>query len=305
MPLAVQCSCGKKMKVRDELAGKRVKCPGCGGVVKVSAAVEEADDVPVKVKSSPPPRVKEEPAPKVKTPPPLTDEETPAKKSYPSWRCKSGSPFGLLALGDDGFYFGKFEKEKHVDFAEEELSEGEPPEEALGENVVPVRFEVITLIESNKHHPTMTVHFQGPEDAVTEDFVFEEKKDRDRAFKALREQLEPEWKYTREDYTPLKATVAPLITIGVLLVLTLGLAWLAHWLSTWTGSARVPAWAAFLYHALMFLGPLGIAVIGGVFVLLCVWWLVVRVMKPPIMLRLTPPPKREKDDDEDDDGDDD
>ena len=40
MPILFQCSCGKKLQTRDELAGKRVKCPGCGGLVAVPQAVE-------------------------------------------------------------------------------------------------------------------------------------------------------------------------------------------------------------------------------------------------------------------------
>ncbi len=37
----VTCStCGKKMRVKDELRGKKVKCPGCGGVIDTGAAVQ-------------------------------------------------------------------------------------------------------------------------------------------------------------------------------------------------------------------------------------------------------------------------
>jgi hypothetical protein len=35
MPIQVKCQCGKTLKVKDELAGKAVKCPGCGKVIKV------------------------------------------------------------------------------------------------------------------------------------------------------------------------------------------------------------------------------------------------------------------------------
>ncbi len=37
MPIAVKCGCGKQLNVRDELAGKAIKCPDCGKVVKVAA----------------------------------------------------------------------------------------------------------------------------------------------------------------------------------------------------------------------------------------------------------------------------
>lgn len=33
----VACSCGKRLKAKPELAGKKVKCPGCGGVLVVPA----------------------------------------------------------------------------------------------------------------------------------------------------------------------------------------------------------------------------------------------------------------------------
>ena len=35
MPIAIKCQCGKALKVKDELAGKAVKCPGCGQPVRV------------------------------------------------------------------------------------------------------------------------------------------------------------------------------------------------------------------------------------------------------------------------------
>jgi hypothetical protein len=37
MPIAVKCGCGKQLNVKDELAGKAIKCPGCGSVIKVVA----------------------------------------------------------------------------------------------------------------------------------------------------------------------------------------------------------------------------------------------------------------------------
>lgn len=39
MSISVKCgNCGKTVKARDEHAGKKVKCPGCGAVLKVPAA---------------------------------------------------------------------------------------------------------------------------------------------------------------------------------------------------------------------------------------------------------------------------
>ena len=38
MPILVDCPCGKKFRARDELSGKRVKCPACGQVLPVPSA---------------------------------------------------------------------------------------------------------------------------------------------------------------------------------------------------------------------------------------------------------------------------
>ena len=42
MPITVTCSCGKSLKVRDELIGKRVKCPACGNTFPVQAGTTKA-----------------------------------------------------------------------------------------------------------------------------------------------------------------------------------------------------------------------------------------------------------------------
>ncbi len=37
MPIKVACQCGQQFNARDELAGKTVKCPKCGGALKIPA----------------------------------------------------------------------------------------------------------------------------------------------------------------------------------------------------------------------------------------------------------------------------
>ena len=38
MPIRIKCQCGKALNVKDEFAGKAVKCPGCGKAIRVPAA---------------------------------------------------------------------------------------------------------------------------------------------------------------------------------------------------------------------------------------------------------------------------
>ncbi len=43
MPISVVCSgCDKKLTVKDDLAGRRIKCPACGEAVAVPAAKTKA-----------------------------------------------------------------------------------------------------------------------------------------------------------------------------------------------------------------------------------------------------------------------
>lgn len=44
MPISVQCACGKKLQVKDELAGKRGKCPACGQVLNIPLPEITASD---------------------------------------------------------------------------------------------------------------------------------------------------------------------------------------------------------------------------------------------------------------------
>lgn len=53
MPIRVECECGKVLRLKDELAGKRVRCPGCGDPLSVPAdeeplELELADEPPRK-----------------------------------------------------------------------------------------------------------------------------------------------------------------------------------------------------------------------------------------------------------------
>ena len=42
MPIALKCQCGKQLNVRDEFAGKAVKCPACNQPLRVPAAGQAA-----------------------------------------------------------------------------------------------------------------------------------------------------------------------------------------------------------------------------------------------------------------------
>lgn len=70
MPISFDCSCGKRFRVKDELAGKRARCPACGTVLVVPVADAVFGDDLEPNPPPPPPaeeaetyRVQEQPAP--------------------------------------------------------------------------------------------------------------------------------------------------------------------------------------------------------------------------------------------------
>ncbi|MFO0970536.1 MAG: hypothetical protein U0793_33750, partial [Gemmataceae bacterium] len=83
MPISVKCQdCGKAFKVKDEAAGKRMKCPGCGSILAIPKADEEAIQ-----EAAPPPKpaaaVRKGPAPPPRRPAPEKedeDDEAPAPR---------------------------------------------------------------------------------------------------------------------------------------------------------------------------------------------------------------------------------
>src|SRR5437588_9164085 len=56
MSIRVTCECGKELRVKDEYAGKRGKCPSCGKILQIPQPEADVfdlkDDAP-----APPPRV--------------------------------------------------------------------------------------------------------------------------------------------------------------------------------------------------------------------------------------------------------
>jgi hypothetical protein len=117
MPLVVTCDCGKSLKVKESLAGKRIRCPECQAFLTVPAAEEEELE----------PELDEEPAPKkapaksparaaakaARRPEPEDDEEEDkeeeeerprgkTKKKKGKAQAEKASPNLLLLLGIGG-----------------------------------------------------------------------------------------------------------------------------------------------------------------------------------------------------------
>ena len=55
MPITLRCSCGKTLQVKDEYAGKRVRCPACSDALTVPVP-EPQFEVVEDEEPAPPPR---------------------------------------------------------------------------------------------------------------------------------------------------------------------------------------------------------------------------------------------------------
>src|SRR5438552_3614823 len=63
--MRVECACGKFLKVSDDLAGKKVRCPACGGSVLVEEPILDVTEAaaiprPARGKSKPLPEPEED-----------------------------------------------------------------------------------------------------------------------------------------------------------------------------------------------------------------------------------------------------
>ena len=108
MPIALSCPCGKNLRVQDNLAGRRVKCPVCGEILEVApATAQEEEIVFTEISSSPRPVQPATPpvAPAPETPPPepkLTESQSPESQS-PEPKLQSlsiGGKTGSMILGN-------------------------------------------------------------------------------------------------------------------------------------------------------------------------------------------------------------
>ncbi len=77
MSVGVSCDCGKILRVSEEKRGKRIKCPGCGEVIRVPDLGDAEDEFT------------EEPASRMRS----------AKSRKKTTKAKKGSSVGLLVIG--------------------------------------------------------------------------------------------------------------------------------------------------------------------------------------------------------------
>lgn len=104
MPLQIPCPCGKTLKVPENLAGKKVKCPACAEILEVPASPPppqwDPDVVFDEIASSPkPPKPANAASPSITTPVP----EVPSEEAFVTSDVTSVSGGTVVAIWNNGF----------------------------------------------------------------------------------------------------------------------------------------------------------------------------------------------------------
>ena len=128
MSIAVECDCGKEIRVSDDAGGKKVRCPECHALVRVPVSKVEPD---VEVLEDEPEQPRPRKAAKTAVAEDEDDEEPGERKkravkkrkrrfeddadepTSPFWRTRAGlilNGLGLIGLGLGGIGFYWFDK---------------------------------------------------------------------------------------------------------------------------------------------------------------------------------------------------
>lgn len=90
MPIELTCTCGRALKLRDELAGMLIRCPACAGTLQVPVAAEQVEIVEA-VAAGPPPLPQAKRSEVAAGPPPLP-KAPPAAPAEPAVDLKPPDP---------------------------------------------------------------------------------------------------------------------------------------------------------------------------------------------------------------------
>jgi hypothetical protein len=306
MSLLIECACGKKLNVRAELAGKKVKCPGCGNVVIAPAPLPDEPQIQLEVVEetavqtpTPPPvwtEKKKKPAP-----PNIEDEDEEKDKAdddeddadaedFTHWLFPGTFSTEIMVLSREGIWFDNI-KGDGIKKVPRQLKKGTHPSHVLGPKAICIEWGAIKSIYSNKKLRAFTIHFTAGED-TSKSLTPTDCEMRNEIFKTISRRLAPSWEMTTHKHTPITATFLPLGFIVLDIAVTIGLAILSTQIGgDWRGTGR-GAGLAGLLNMLHWMGPLWTGVAGVFVAMLIAIWLLVRVMAPPIEMNIRPAPER-------------
>jgi hypothetical protein len=132
------------------------------------------------------------------------------------------------------------------------------------DNVIPI--VSVHEIESNKKAKDVCILYKNDSGFKAESITMKDEATRDRFFEEIYAYIKNDYSYSVKEFSRLRATVAPLIGMGITIAGGILLAWVAHIFQT-TPLKRtriVKAWVAMVYEILKFLGPIPVLVITAI-----------------------------------------
>lgn len=257
MAIAIVCPCGKRLRVRDELKGKRLCCPGCQRSLEVSGEEPPATTVAEH-------RV------------PRTMTERKLETATRAWLVDHSETENIIVLTHEAFITAKLANDYRRPVAKA-VAEGADPRQLLGDSFNCVFLNDLTEVEIDRNasgwaaHLTLRFHHKG---GVRSLIVFCGQEVRDEVFAALKERLGRDWRQEKKQVSRLEVTGYSMIALSILLTITL-LSLILHQF------ALDPEASATLRSVVGWIG-IGTGILSTLGIALSVWLLI----HPPLLVTL-------------------
>ena len=160
-----------------------------------------------------------------------------------------------------------------------------------------IRYDVISYVRANWFGDDLDIYHRRsslPLDDYTTNVTFKDASARDTALEALEQRLAPRFQRHEVQYGVVRAALAPFLMGVLVALLTYGSMWTAVLFAAGDeanfvkGAGRYAFAAQLHIQVCRWLGPTGVAIVGGLVVLASIVWLVKRVKQPPLMITLSP-----------------
>lgn len=204
------------------------------------------------------------------------------------WTDEKAAFESLVALDENGIFVASPENSRISEIAEQ-IRSGTSPVSALeGTNSKLIQLDTLKYIKSNRHSTIVNYKTEGSDGKDNLGNFTIKKEQRDELFKNLEILCSRGFNYTETQFSKFRAALSPLITIGVVALITFFSFQAAIQIAEGESpdiKGRHSLIKSIFAGTLDFLGPNGVIIVGGIISVLCLIWMVNRIKKPPFILK--------------------
>ncbi len=299
MSIQFGCQCGQTLTVRDEFAGKQIRCPQCQTVLMVpdvpgAPSLTDAPSDSAPIAGLPPVQPPGAPVPQPSAPASSGAEHIDVAHLPPvqAWSYAKASDFTLIALTRDALWVADKNEVDLPNFTQY-LNGGGDPTAIFAERGLRIGLETLHMVEADKHGIAVEVQYQLGDRRAMSHLDFASQADRNVFFSSMQARLGHAFEIETEQVPAWKAGLKPLaytLLFGfITLMFYLGSKQLiaGETEAQIRGSRKVLKLIA--YWIVDFLGPNGVLIVGSLLVIAGVIWFVMRAQTPPLLVRLKRP----------------